>query len=73
MPAQAARWTLPHIYNNELIIEAAVEGSREKAIQAFASDHMIRDFHEAVKVFDALVDAHGDRLKKFKKKASSVV
>ncbi len=66
MPAVAARWTLPHIYTNELIIEAAVEGSRTKAIQALACDHMIRDFHEATKVFDALVEAHGDRLKHFK-------
>lgn len=68
MPAVAARWTLPHIYNNEMIIEAAVEHNRSKAIQAMASDHMIRDFHEATNVFDALVTAHGDRLKKFKKK-----
>jgi len=67
MPAVAARWTLPHIYNNEMIIEAAVERNRMKAIQAMASDHMIRDFHEAVAVFDALVEAHGDRLADFRK------
>ncbi|MHC4871774.1 MAG: family 4 glycosyl hydrolase [Planctomycetota bacterium] len=73
MPAAAARWTLPHIYNNEMIIEAAVENNRQKAIQAMASDHMVRDFHEAAKVFDALVKAHGDRLKKFKKKPRDLV
>ena len=66
LPAVAARWTLSHIYNNELIIEAAVEANRTKAIQALACDHMIRDFHEATQVFDALVAAHGDRLKHFK-------
>lgn len=70
MPPQAARWTLQHIYQNELIIEAAVENDRSKALQAFAGDPMIRDFHEGQKVFDALVTAHGTRLKQFKKKAS---
>ena len=30
------------------------------------SDPMIRDFKEATKIFDALVKAHGDRLKTFK-------
>ena len=66
MPAQLARWTLPQIYAHELIIEAAVEKNREKAIQAMASDPMIRDFKEARKVFDAIVKVHGERLKEFK-------
>ncbi len=68
MPPEAARWTLQHIYENELIIEAAIEGSRDKALKAMACDPMIRDFHEAVKVLDALVAAHGQRLKSFKSK-----
>ncbi len=67
MPPEAARWTLQHIYENELIIEAAVEGSRAKALKAMACDPMIRDFHEAVKVLDALVAAHGQRLRCFKR------
>lgn len=65
LPAVAARWTLPHIYNNELIIEAAIEKSRKKAIQALANDHMVRDFHEAVGLFDALIATHGEQLKDF--------
>ena len=66
MPPQLARWTLPQIYAHELTIEAAVEKSREKAIQAMASDPMIRDFKEAKKIFEAIVKAQGDRLKDFK-------
>ena len=66
LPVQCARWTLPQLYAHELTVDAAVERSRDKAIMALASDPMIRDFHEARKVFDALVEAHGDRLKDFK-------
>ncbi len=66
LPVQCARWTLPQLYAHELTVDAAVERSREKAVMALASDPMIRDFHEARKVFDALVEAHGERLKDFK-------
>ena len=66
LPVQCARWTLPQLYAHELTVDAAVERSREKAIMALASDPMIRDFHEARNVFDALVDAHGERLANFK-------
>lgn len=66
MPAQAARWTLAQIYANELMIEAAAEGSREKAIQAMACDPMIRDFREAKEVLDVLVVAQQGRLDAFK-------
>ena len=40
----------------------------EKALQVLAGDPMIRDFHEAEKVLDALVEAQGDRLKRFRKR-----
>jgi len=67
LPPFAARWTLAQIYANELIIEAAVEGSRAKAIAALACDPMIRDLQEAERVLDALVQAQGDRLAPFRK------
>ncbi|MCX6969984.1 MAG: hypothetical protein NTV93_07495 [Verrucomicrobia bacterium] len=67
MPPQAARWTLAQIYANELLIEAAAEGSRKKALQALASDPMIRDFREAQQVLDALVVAQQGRLDPFRK------
>jgi len=67
LPPQAARWTLAQIYAHELTIEAAIEKNRAKAIQALASDPMIRDFKEANKVFDAIVKAQGARLRAFRK------
>jgi len=50
-----------------LTIKAAAEGSRLKAIQALASDPMVRDFKEAGDIPDALVNAQGDRLAPFRK------
>jgi alpha-galactosidase/6-phospho-beta-glucosidase family protein len=66
LPPQAARWTLAQIYSHELMIEAAAEGSREKALQALACDPMVCDFHEPTKILDALVAAQGDRLAPFR-------
>lgn len=66
LPPQCARWALPQIYAHELTVEAAVERSRDKAILALASDPMIQDFNEARNIFDALVEAQGERLKDFK-------
>ena len=66
LPPQIARWTLSHIYTHELMVDAAVEGSRQKALMALSGDPMIRDFKEAEKILDAIVKAQGDRLKRFK-------
>ena len=67
LPAQAARWSAAQLYAHELTVDAAVEGSREKAIMALACDPMIRDFHEASAVFDALIEAQEGRLDRFKR------
>jgi len=72
LPAQAARWTAAQVYASELTIEAAAEGSRQKALQALACDPMVRDFREAEKILDALVRAQGERLKRFRKRARRV-
>ncbi len=67
LPPQAARWTLAQIYAHELTIDAAAEGSRDKAIQALACDPMVLNFKEAGEILDALVEAQGERLAPFKK------
>lgn len=66
LPAVAARWTLAQVYAHELMIDAAAEGSRAKALQALACDPMVRDFREARAVLDALVAAQGDGLAPFR-------
>jgi len=66
LPPQAAPWTVAQIYAHELMIEAAAEGSRTKALQALACDPMVRDFHEPRLILDALIAAQGDRLAPFR-------
>jgi len=66
LPAPAARWTLAQVYAHEIMIEAAAEGSREKAIQALACDPMVTNFHEPARILDALVEAQGERLAPFR-------
>lgn len=66
LPAQAARWSLATIYAHELMVDAAIEGSRDKALQALASDPMMTNFHEVEPLFDALIKAQGQRLARFR-------
>jgi alpha-galactosidase/6-phospho-beta-glucosidase family protein len=68
LPPQAARWTLAQVYAHELTVDAAIEGSRQKALQALACDPMIRDFREAQRVFDAIVKGQGPRLRAFRRR-----
>lgn len=68
IPPQIARWSLATIYTHELTVDAAAEGSREKALQSLACDPMIVNFHEVEPLFDALVEAQGDRLARFRKR-----
>ena len=67
LPPQAARWTLATIYAQELLVDAAVEGSREKALQALACDPMMLNFREVEPLFDALVEAQRPRLDRYKR------
>ena len=46
----------------------AVEGSREKALAALASDSMMLNFKEVEEVFDAIVEGQGPRLARFRKR-----
>ena len=66
LPAQVARWSIAQFYTHELTVEAAVEGSRQKAIMALACDAMVRDFDEARVVLDALIEAQDGRLDRFR-------
>jgi len=68
LPPQAARWSLQHIYVHELLVDAAVEGCRQKALQALACDPMMLNFHEVEPLFDAIVEAQGPRLRQFRRR-----
>lgn len=68
LPAPAARWTLAQIYAHEILIEAAAEQSRTKAIQALACDPMVLNFAEPARILDALIEAQEGRLEVFRKR-----
>jgi len=46
----------------ELLVDAAVEGNRSKALQALAQDPMILSLREAEELLSATIEAHGERL-----------
>ena len=71
LPVVAARWSLATIYQQELLVDAAVLGKRMLALQALASDPQIISLDEAEEVLDALIKAHGKRLARFRKRARS--
>ena len=53
-----------------LIIEAAMEGSREKAVQAFLNDPHCTDIDSGTRLVNELIDAELDYLPNFKAKAA---
>jgi alpha-galactosidase/6-phospho-beta-glucosidase family protein len=70
LPPQCARWSLNHVFVHELVVDAAVEGSRAKALQAMACDAMTLNFHEVEPLFDALVEAQTPRLDRFRRRGA---
>jgi len=51
-----------------LIIEAAMEGSREKAVQAFLNDPHCTDIEKGIRMVNELIDAELEYLPNFKRK-----
>jgi alpha-galactosidase len=55
----------PHVHTSELIIEAALTGSRSLALQALLNDPLTRDFESAPRLLDDLLRAHAPFLSTF--------
>jgi len=56
-----------HVSNQELIVEAAVTGNRQAALQAFTNDPLVNNFEGAGKMLDDLLAAHAKWLPQFRK------
>lgn len=54
-----------HVSNQELIVQAAIEGSREKALQAFFNDPLVNRVADARLMLDELLAAHAQHLPQF--------
>jgi alpha-galactosidase/6-phospho-beta-glucosidase family protein len=54
-----------HVRIQEMIVEAALSGDRDLALQAFLLDPLIRDLDAGGRMFDELLDANRDYLPQF--------
>jgi alpha-galactosidase/6-phospho-beta-glucosidase family protein len=55
----------PHVINQELIVDAALTGDRELALQTLLNDPLVRDFRSAPQMLDELLQAHAAYLPQF--------
>lgn len=62
----------PHVINQEMIVDAALTGSRELALQALLGDPLVHDFRSAPLMLDELLEAHADYLPQFQRRTEPV-
>ena len=58
--------TLKHITNQEMIVEAALTGNKKLALQALVNDPLVRNWEDAAKMLDELLQANADYLPQFR-------
>jgi alpha-galactosidase/6-phospho-beta-glucosidase family protein len=54
-----------HVINHEQIVDAALSGDRQLALQALLNDPLVRDFRTAPRMLDELIEAHAQYLPQF--------
>ena len=62
----------PHVINQELIVQAAIEGDRKLALQAMVNDPLVHDLKTARALLDDLLEAHAEFLPQFKQRRAAV-
>lgn len=55
----------PHALNQEMLVDAALNGDRQLALQVLINDPLVRDFKSAPQLLDDLLSAHSDLLPQF--------
>jgi alpha-galactosidase/6-phospho-beta-glucosidase family protein len=65
LPRGVLNIVYPHVVNQELIVDAALSGDRELALQALLNDPLVRDFRTAPRMLDELLKAHAAYLPQF--------
>jgi len=65
LPEPIAGWCNLQISICNLVAEAGVTGSREKALQALLLDPMVNDIEQAEEIVDAYLEVHADYLPQF--------
>jgi alpha-galactosidase/6-phospho-beta-glucosidase family protein len=62
----------PHVINQELILQAALQGDRKLALQAMVNDPLVHDLKTARALLDDLLEAHREFLPQFKQRPAAV-
>jgi alpha-galactosidase len=65
LPGGVLNTVHPHVVNQELLVDAALTGDRQLALQALLGDPLVRDFRAAPKLADELLEAHAELLPQF--------
>jgi alpha-galactosidase/6-phospho-beta-glucosidase family protein len=60
------------VINQELIVQAAIEGDRKLALQAMVNDPLVHDLKTARALLDDLLEAHAEFLPQFKQRSVAV-
>ena len=61
----------PHVVNQELIVQAALHGDRQLALQAMVNDPLVPSLATAQAVLDDLLEAHAALLPQFKRRVAA--
>jgi alpha-galactosidase/6-phospho-beta-glucosidase family protein len=72
LPAGVLGTLQPHVTNQELIVQAALEGDRRLALQAMVNDPLVGNLDTARHLLDDLLVAHADYLPQFHTKKVAV-
>jgi alpha-galactosidase/6-phospho-beta-glucosidase family protein len=65
LPAGVLNTVHPHVINQEILVDAALTGDRQLALQALVGDPLVRDFRTAPQLLDELLEAHAEHLPQF--------
>jgi alpha-galactosidase len=65
LPPEVAALVHPHVFNAEMIVEAALTGDKELAFRAFANDPLVGHRPEAREMFEEMFEAQSRYLPQF--------
>jgi alpha-galactosidase/6-phospho-beta-glucosidase family protein len=65
LPPGVLNTLYPHVLNQEMIVDAALNGDRPLALQALVNDPLVRDFRSAPRMLEELLQAHAAYLPQF--------
>lgn len=65
LPASLSALIYPHVFNQETIVDAALTGNKNLALQAFKNDPLVGSHPQAENIFEEMFSAHEEYLSYF--------